>query len=364
MSHIAEVYAKDLGVKIGKPIIADHYFPIGLDRYICTNLETNIQSQQYDYWGIVCSLLNPILTKHQIGILKIPEQITNKQKNFFIKKSLLYLGVSNHFVNIADFYDKPSVSILSNLYKQNFHLFKKAEVLTPDFSEIKPSFSSQESVKRINEIKSEEIAQAVLDQLGIEEKIKFKTIRTGSAFQNETVEIEPNFFAFSKELQGKPINLRGDLHFDLANICNWCKMCVVNLYLAEPFNLDLLKEMPHLKQIVFKYKKKHNEIDLSEFFKKLKNNKINIIIQTKDADILSDVRLKYFDYNVLFEEKDADISADIPHRCKFISKKRFVTNAEVFNSESSAKRLDKSNNFVYDETSSKELESLYLYDEE
>lgn len=40
-----------------------------------------------------------------------------------------------------------------------------------------------------------------------------------------------------------------------------------------------------------------------------------------------------------------------------------MSKAEVFHSESSAKRLDKSNNFVYDETSSKELESLYLYDE-
>ena len=28
MTHIAEVYAKDLGVKVGKPHIQDHFYPI------------------------------------------------------------------------------------------------------------------------------------------------------------------------------------------------------------------------------------------------------------------------------------------------------------------------------------------------
>ena len=92
----------------------------------------------------------------------------------------------------------------------------------------------------------------------------------------------------------------------------------------------------------------------------LKKRKINILIQVGGNLDISDVRLKYFDYNVLPEpQAQEEVKAS-----KFISKKSFVTNAEVFNSESSAKRLDKSNNFVYDEASSKELESLYLYDEE
>jgi len=75
---------------------------------------------------------------------------------------------------------------------------------------------------------------------------------------------------------------------------------------------------------------------------------------------ISEVRFKYFDYNVLPDLKpEEEVKAS-----KFISKKKFITNTQVFNSESSANRLDKSNNFVYDEVSSKELESLYLYDEE
>ena len=34
MSHIAEVYAKDLGVKIGTPKLTEHFYPGLPDRYV------------------------------------------------------------------------------------------------------------------------------------------------------------------------------------------------------------------------------------------------------------------------------------------------------------------------------------------
>ena len=40
MSHIAEVYAKDLGVKIGKPVITEHFFP-GLPNIYITIQSSN-----------------------------------------------------------------------------------------------------------------------------------------------------------------------------------------------------------------------------------------------------------------------------------------------------------------------------------
>ena len=364
MSSLAEVYAKDLGVKITKPTITDHYFPIYCNKYVCCDITTDTSSQQYEYWDVVNGLLKPIFADHNIGTIEIPKAITNKQKNFIIKKSLMYFGVANHFVNIADSYELPSVSLLSNMYEQNFNLFKKAKVITPDFTEIKPSYSPQENPKRINEIKPEQIAQSILDGLGIKHKINFKTIRIGQNFKTDIVEIEPNFFAHSNELVGKPVNIRGDLHFDLANISHWCTMCIVNLYVSDVFNIEALNTMPNLKQLIFKYEKKHDELDLHKFFKKLKNKKAQIIILTEDEEILSDLRLKYFDYNVIFDEKKSNISEKISDNCKYMSKKKFILNAEVYSSESSAKRLDKSNSFVYDDISKSEIESFYIYDEE
>ena len=59
MSHIAEEYAKSLGVKIGDPIINDHFYPIPWDKYI--TFHTNgkkVQAKHYDYWPIVFRLLS------------------------------------------------------------------------------------------------------------------------------------------------------------------------------------------------------------------------------------------------------------------------------------------------------------------
>ena len=60
MSSLAEVYAKDLGVKVTKPTITDHYFPIYCNRYVCCDMNTDVQSQQYEHWEIVNKLLKPI----------------------------------------------------------------------------------------------------------------------------------------------------------------------------------------------------------------------------------------------------------------------------------------------------------------
>ena len=106
-------------------------------------------------------------------------------------------------------------------------------------------------------------------------------------------------------------------------------MCIVNLYVSDPFNIEALNTIPNLKQLVFNYEKRLEESELSSFFKNLKNKKVQLIIQTKDEEILSDLRLKYFDYNVVFEEQKPDISKEIPKTCKYMSKKKFVLNAEV-----------------------------------
>jgi ADP-heptose:LPS heptosyltransferase len=371
MSHIAEVYAKDLGVKISKPVVTNHFYPGLPEKYITFQASNKMPAANYSYWDLVISLIKPHLGDIKVVQVGGPEdkQINGidlstlgnsyKQMNYVIKNSKVHCGCDSLPAHVSSIYDVPSVILHFNLYKENskplWHKNNSCISLSPDFSKVKPSFSS--NCRRINEIKPETIAQAILDQSGIKETVKFKTIKIGSNFSNEVVEIVPNFSALSQELKGKPINIRGDLHWDLENIVRWCQFSLVNLYLDSPFNTELLQYMPNLKQVMYKYKKQE---DLTEFLKALKKRKINIIIQPSEDFNISDVRFEYFDYNVLPEpEAQEEVKAS-----KFISKKRFITNAEVFNSESSAKRLDKSNNFVYDEASSKELESLYLYDEE
>lgn len=372
MSHIAEVYAKDLGVKIGKPIIADHFYPGLPEKYITFQASNKMPAKNYNHWDLVIGLIAPHLQGMkivQVGGPKDPQvngvdlfiPSSYRQMNYIIKNGQAHFGVDSLPMHVASVYDRPIVALFSNLYKNNAHPLwnkkTKAICLEPDFSGNKPSFGP--NCDRINEIKPEEISQAILDQLGIQEKIKFKTIRIGSNFHKQVVEIIPNFSSLAAELQGKLINVRGDLYWDLENIVRWCRFSFVNLIISSSFSLNHLKQMKNLKQVIYKYDENENE-DLTDFFKALKKHKINVIIQLKDNSRISDVRLKYFDFNVISEpEPHKEISAG-----KYLSSKRVVSEAQTFNSESAYIRLDKSNNFVYDEASSKELESLYLYDEE
>jgi len=375
MSHIAEVYAKDLGVKIGQPYITDHFFPGLPDKYITLHSSNKMPAAIYKHWDIVVKLIRPYLQSEDIKIVQIggPKEqkisgidccfleATYKQMNHIIKRAVTHAGCDSLPGHIASAYDIPSVILHFNLYPENSkprgHKKSKCVSVSPDFSEVKPSYST--GCDRINEIKPEIIAQNILDQLGIYEKIKFKTVRVGSDFHKEIIEIIPNFSELSDQLKGQPVNIRGDIHWDLENIVRWCQFSLVSLHLSSVFDVELLNHMPNLKQVIFHYEGKNNS-DITNFLKALKNNKINIIIQAENCDDIADIRLRYFDYNVIETKK--------PHEyvkaTKFISKKSFVTEAQVFNSESSAKRLDKTSSFVYDEASSKELESLYLYDEE
>ena len=42
MSHLAEEYAKCCGVRIGKPVIKPHFFPVPFDKYITIHNDTHI----------------------------------------------------------------------------------------------------------------------------------------------------------------------------------------------------------------------------------------------------------------------------------------------------------------------------------
>lgn len=374
MSHIAEVYAKDLGVKIGQPKLTEHFLPGVPENYITIKSEPVSSPGHYQYWSIVSYLIREILTKHNLKLLQIGhpkdaviegvDQVilgaSIKQFNYILKKSKAHISHMDASCQVASVYDVPSVVLYHNTYsdvkKPLFNKNNKTISLEVDYSKRKPSFSNNTS--RINEINPEDIAQSILDQLGIDEKIKFKTVRKGANFSIDAIEIVPNFFSPINGVLGQPVTLRGDAHFDVENITRWSQHCPCSLHIDQPFGLDLLPYMTNLRQLVFLYSKEHENIDLRKFLKTLKNKKVDILIVCKDKEIISDVRLKYFDYLVVEEiAPKEEVKASY-----YFSRKKFFTNGKMYSSEFAAKRLDNSDKFFYDENSSKELESLYLYE--
>jgi hypothetical protein len=374
MSHIAEVYAKELGVRVGKPEITKHFIPGLPDNFITIKTSNLVGQSHYRYWDIVVSLLAPFLQKEKISIVQIgnPKDFilnninarflstTEKQKNYILSKSKCHIGHDDICSQISSVYDIPSTVIYGNIYSKNtepiFNVENNSDSLSVDFSKTKPSFNH--NVDRCNEIKPERIAQSVLKNLKINEKIKFKTIRAGNNYANAFLEAVPNFFP-SDVIKGQNCVVRGDIHFDINNIARFCQLCSVTLHINDTFDFGFLRHLKNLKEIVFIYEDKYKDIDLNNFFSFIKNNKINLTIVSDSKEDISDIRLKYFDYTVLERAKEKEKIKN----CKFLSKKTFVNKDGQFLSESSANRLDKTNAFVYDDISSKELENLYLYDD-
>ena len=261
MSHIVEVYAKELGVKISKPYITEHFYPLQAEKYITIHNSNKMMAKDYDFWDLVLFLLKKPLHNNEIKIIQVggkeDKKISGvdfyemgnsyKHMNYIIKNSMMHVGVDSLPAHVASVYDKPSVVLYGNTFKDTckpiWNKNNKAICLEPDFSECLPSFSASEINKRINEIKPELVAQNILDQLNIKEKVDFKTVRAGRNFHHSLVEIVPNFFGESKELKDKVISLRADIHFDEQNIFKWSRHNILNLYLVFNFKTLLISAL-------------------------------------------------------------------------------------------------------------------------
>ena len=60
--HLLEQYALSCGLKIGKPFLYDHFYPLpNSNKYITIQKEAKFPSRTYKYWQSVIDLLYPIL---------------------------------------------------------------------------------------------------------------------------------------------------------------------------------------------------------------------------------------------------------------------------------------------------------------
>jgi ADP-heptose:LPS heptosyltransferase len=196
MSHLAEEYAKSCGVRIGKPVIKPHFFPVPFDKYITIHNDKKVQAKEYNFWPEVIELLKPHLGDIKIiqigafgeetieGVDKHIPTFSLKQSSYIIQKSLGHVGIDSVPVHLASAFDKPVVGIYSHTYANTcdplWNKKSKAITIESDRDGRRPSFALEENPKTINLIKPEKIAQAVLDVLEIDKKIKQETIYTGA----------------------------------------------------------------------------------------------------------------------------------------------------------------------------------------
>jgi hypothetical protein len=312
MSHLAEEYAKSCGVKIGKPVLNPHYFPVLHDKYITIHNDKKVQAKEYDMWPDVIELIRPFLGEIkiiQIGafgeptIFGVDDHIPTsslKQSSYIIKNSLAHVGIDSVPVHIASAFDKPVVGIYAHTYANTccplWNDKSKFITIESDRGGNKPSFSLEEHPKTINFIKPEEIAQAVLDVLGIEEKINHKTIFIGNNYTSKFLEVIPTS---EPRLMPSPIDVRMDIAHNEQNLSFIVRDYEVEVTLSKPIDKRFLA-CGRIKKIAYK----SDRFD-PEFCDLIKTHAIPHALICTSPETLSEEREKNFDLliNYLNEEE-------------------------------------------------------------
>ena len=69
--RLIENYALNCGLKIHKPYIHPHFFPVSNDNYITLDLSHRVESSRYKHWQKVIDLINPFLKSENIEIIQV-----------------------------------------------------------------------------------------------------------------------------------------------------------------------------------------------------------------------------------------------------------------------------------------------------
>jgi len=351
MSHIAEEYAKSLGCKIGSPVLETHFLPVTSSKYITfhTN-DKKVPAQHYDFWCVVFLLIKDKLKDEGVDIIQTgggddPPYLecdhshlgcSFKQMAYVIKNAELHLGINSLPMHVASAFDKKMVVLFSNLYFQNaaplWSSPGRCMHFSPDFSKIKPSFSLNEPVKRINEIKPESIASSVLDLLKIKHDLStYETLHLGSHYPNVLLEIVPDFIASPTYSPRSVINLRCDYGLLKDSLHRWLSY-KSNVMTSRKIDIGLLASF---KQNIAGVTLFLDEGDFDcTYLRTLNKLNIKFNLICRDKEKLSALRLEFFDWTV--EEhnkpvkKDIDFESEICHNTFYHSNKTLISKGKEY----------------------------------
>ena len=346
MSHLAEEYAKSCGVKIGKPVLMPHYFPVLEDRYITIHNDKKVQAKEYNMWPDVIELLKPHLGDIKIiqigtdkeeridGVDQHMPTATLKQCSYIINKSLAHVGIDSVPVHIASALDKPVVGIYSHTYANTccplWNKNSKSITIESDRDGKKPSFSLEEHPKTINLIKPEQIAQAVLDVLNINKTLKHKTLFIGENYTSNFIEVIPTE---KTNVIANHIDVRMDYAHNEEVLFDIIQKNKVEVTLSKPIDLFFLKSNK-ISKIIYKA-----ETFDQNFVKAIRESGIPHAFVCKSSKTLSEERAKNFDCLINYldlkglikhnKEKIGDIDFN---KIKIKSGKKVVCGDKVYNS--------------------------------
>ena len=379
MPHLLKEYAKNLGVKISKPIFKEHFFPLDFDKYIVLYNEHNVQSRNYKYFNIVLGILRPFLNKHNIKIVQFGSDqsiqgvnktlnLPLKQQSYLISKSMLYVGCDGILSQIADFKKTPSVNLYGNIYsnvcKPLIGDSSKVINIEPDWDK-NPSFSLDDPAGQINTIKPEVVAQSILNSLKLEKaKVNFKTLQMGSAFGSSAIEIVPTTFHKIQTKPNEEVFLRTDYGIESEAFKQYCQNYKVSIFSDNPINISQIQ--PYVKNIknLFIFTDEDSYKISQDYFDSLNELNIKYSLLVKDENLLPKVRNNYFDANIQTFNLDSKKKCEVNSKCKFFTKKTIFKDGKLYTSLAHLKNnLDNNDLVIGTDDFWKESQQFFIYEQ-
>jgi hypothetical protein len=322
--HLVEQYSLASGSKIGEPYIYEKFFPLPFDRYI-TFSPFSRPSKNYDYWKDSLSMLIPVLRQLNMHIVQLggkkeeafegcydlSGKTTINQAAYLIKRSQLHLGADSFSTHLASAFKKKIVSLYSNSPIQNCGPFwseaKDIILLESDKEGKKHSFATKENPKTINTIAPERVAFSVFNLLKVKARIKNKTVRIGSKWNSEFLEIIPSSVTkFSKKVPRDRHVIRMDYHYDTEVMERQLEVNPGLIVSSKPIPIDILvRNKERISQVIHLIRSEEYDPDFSRELER--NNIPNSIYSDLEGEALKKLKYSILNLNkpiMTIEKKD------------------------------------------------------------
>lgn len=384
MSHLIEEYSKNLGVKISKPLVSKHFWPMVPDKYVTICADSQIPSKNYKHYNLVINLIKESLAKRSIKIIQIGTSSSLNLQNvdqqlfdlpfknmaYIISKSMLHIGVDNVFSHYASSIETPMVTIFGNIYETVGNgYWSKNQIKIEAPWKVKPCLSGNDSEDSINKINPEEIAKKILDQLKIQDKINVKTKFIGRFYDNQVIELVPDFFSPIEKIKNQHVFIRPDYGFDEPSFMNWCNyLQSYSIFANKELDLQFCSHFASKIKNISYILHKDSAVSL-DHLEKIQNLNIGITILCEKEEDLPEMRERYFDFSVhlYYKPNKKILGDDIKFDNLFFnSSKIILSKGNQYSSKyhflNQQKDVDKNFNLEDNDVLLEELEHFYIYE--
>ena len=356
--HLIETYAVNSGSKIGRPYIYPQFFPLPFDKFITLHAGTGMDSKNYDFYAEVVNLLQDALANNEYRIIQLGGKeeapiegtinfcgkTTIHQTAYVIERSACHISGDTCSMHMAGHFGVPQVALFGSTHPNITGPYWKKDgfckLLRPVYTDKKPSYMTKEFPKAINRIHPEDIANAVLENLAIGDRINIETLYIGPRYNNSIIEIVPDAVIPPQILNGMA-NIRGDLHFNEENIFAQISMSRSILMVDRPVDLERLKTLRQNLVLVI-YDMKDNPS--REFVAALKREgfQFAMVTEKQDSD-LEALKFQFFEFGMV-SQKPSQVKEKIDNHDKigdntyYKTKRLILSNGKIFASTEHWKR--------------------------